>query len=206
LTSRTIVCIASGPSLIAEDCDEVRWSGCETIVINTSYRLAPWADHLYAGDHKWWETHIKDVPTDCRKWTCSQRAADDYGLEYHRKFGPFNSGLRAIELALEMGADRVLLLGYDCDLSRGVHWHGAHRTTKNPTDKQVADWQGQFKRLQLGGAQVINCSRQTALRAFPCQDLHEALHGRPRERASKVRGPCRPTIRIRKAKQTGLAG
>ena len=55
---RTVVCIASGPSLTAEDCELVRESGCPVIVTNTTFRLCPWADMLYAFDRPWWN-HYK---------------------------------------------------------------------------------------------------------------------------------------------------
>ncbi len=47
---RTVACFASGPSLTIEDCVSARDAGCPTIVSNTTYRLTPWADALYAHD------------------------------------------------------------------------------------------------------------------------------------------------------------
>lgn len=45
----------------------------------------------------------------------------------------FNSGQRAIQLAAHFGAERIILLGYDCSLENGTHWHGNHPDgLKNP--------------------------------------------------------------------------
>jgi len=50
----TVACLASGPSLTRADVALVRAQGLPTIVVNTTYQMAPWADVLYACDAKWW--------------------------------------------------------------------------------------------------------------------------------------------------------
>ncbi|MCY1373105.1 hypothetical protein D9M69_603550 [compost metagenome] len=86
-----------------------------------------------------------------------------------------NSGYRAIELAISFGAARVLLLGFDCSVRAGTHWHGAHTKTKNPDARRCAEWLNHFGRLARHGAEVINCSRQTELTCFPRMSLEDAL-------------------------------
>src|SRR4051794_36846444 len=61
-TGGSVVIIASGPSLTVADCETVRnWRvgtpGSRVIVINTSFRMAPWADVLYACDAGWWQEY-----------------------------------------------------------------------------------------------------------------------------------------------------
>src|SRR5262245_15095240 len=58
---KTVVCIASGPSLIAEDCAKVKASGHPTIVTNTTFRMCPWAHVLFGFDSKWWLEYIAEV-------------------------------------------------------------------------------------------------------------------------------------------------
>ena len=52
------VCIASGPSLTPEDVQAVKeWRDAgkgKVIVVNTTFRAAPWADAMFAMDAKWW--------------------------------------------------------------------------------------------------------------------------------------------------------
>ena len=57
--NQTVVCIASGPSLTQDQVDQVK--GLNTIAINDAYKLAPWANILYACDYQWWDWH-KGVP------------------------------------------------------------------------------------------------------------------------------------------------
>jgi hypothetical protein len=48
----TAVLVASGPSLCPSDVDRVR-GRARVIAVNDGYRLAPWADVLYACDRRW---------------------------------------------------------------------------------------------------------------------------------------------------------
>jgi hypothetical protein len=109
-----VVCIASGPSLTARDCDLVEAAGHSVIAVNNSYLLAPFADVLYAGDRAWWAQYgkaAKTVIAEC--WTASPDAAERFGVHYFEARDFENSGYQAIELAvLEKKADRVILLGY----------------------------------------------------------------------------------------------
>lgn len=172
--SRTFVCIASGPSLNARDCELVSAAGLPTIAVNSSWQLAPWCDHLYAGDLAWWDVNADGIPHGPKRWTCSPQAARKYGLRYHQAYGEFNSGLRAIELAFMLGAERVLLLGYDCTVSNGTHWHGNHEGTKNPTESLCRKWNQQHRRLAQRD-QVVNCSRETELSAYRLGYLEKEL-------------------------------
>ena len=56
LRGRPCVVVASGPSLTAEDVDYCR-ERAAVIVVNDNYKLAPWADVLYAADPEWWDLH-----------------------------------------------------------------------------------------------------------------------------------------------------
>lgn len=172
--STTYVCIASGPSLTAADCDLVRQSGLPTIAVNNSWQLAPWCDHLYAGDLAWWDANRDELPVGPKRWSCTRQAVAKHGLNWHEAYGEYNSGLRAIELAFKLGAERVLLLGYDCTVAAGTHWHGAHTLTKNPDETLCRKWQAQHGRLSRRD-RVINCSRETALSAYRLGYLEKEL-------------------------------
>lgn len=171
---KTFVCIASGPSLNSHDCELVRASGLPTIAVNNSWQLAPWCDHLYAGDLTWWDANHSSVPEGPKRWTCTRQASAKYGLNLHQKYGGYNSGLRAIELAFDLGAERVLLLGYDCSVELGTHWHGDHETTKNPDASRCREWIKQHARLPQR-AQVVNCSRATSLECYALGLLEKEL-------------------------------
>lgn len=179
---QTVVCIASGPSLTQADCDLVRRSGLPTVAVNSSWRMARFADVIYAGDAAWWDAYGDEVTIPAERWTCTRLAAQKHGINLHKVVGPYNSGMRAIQFAIERGAERVILLGYDCSIKHGLHWHGAHDRTKNPDEKKVRTWRGQFQAVailaKVRRCEVINCSRYTELTCFPripVEDILEAI-------------------------------
>lgn len=174
LARKTVVCIASGPSITAEDCAAVRQSGLTTIAVNSSWKLASFCDILYAGDVTWWEANIDEIDIPAERWTCSQQAARRFGIQRHVAHGSCNSGLRAMQLAFELGAERVILLGYDCSVARGTHWHGDHTRTSNPKPFNCLEWMRGFSQLPQRD-RVWNCSRETALTVFERMSLIEGL-------------------------------
>lgn len=177
----TVVCIASGPSLTKEDCAAVERSRLRAIAANTSWKRAQFADILFAADQAWWQQNIHEKPTPAQWWTCSHAAAKEFDQlhlyvtrEPHR-----NSGARSIDLALDLGAARILLLGFDCSLVDGVHWHGPHERTMNPDDQTLVKWRQDFdqvaERCERASVPVVNCSRKTALTCFPRAPLDGEL-------------------------------
>lgn len=170
----TWVCIASGPSLTLEQCRAVEQSGHPTIAVNNSWTRAPHAKILYAGDLAWWDEYHAGCTFTGERWTASPRAADKYGLKLHRRYGPHSSGQRAIELAIELGARRVVLLGYDCHVNNGTHWHADH-PGGNPDATRCSRWLQQYRSLFTRGAEIINCTPGSALTQFRTDELCNIL-------------------------------
>lgn len=181
---QTVFCLASGPSLTADDVEMVRGTGCPTVVTNTTFRLAPWADVLFGFDAKWWATkdpktgltHAQESERDFRGRRFSKSAlAANYGIEsLHASSwfrGSGNSGVCAISLAVSAGASRIVLLGYDCTFATDGrrHWHGDHPSGLGNC-LSIARWPLQFKRVKrqadAARVSVVNCSRRTALDCF----------------------------------------
>lgn len=168
----TMVCIASGPSLTRSDCLLAVKSGYPIIAVNSSWRLVPECHYLFAADFAWWDKYHGLLDTPAERWTASPRAQTRYGLNLFvpGDAGSFNSGQRAIQLAEYLGARRVILLGYDCSLDNGPHWHGEHPDKMhNPTYQEVERWHREFAALNKNfpEVEIINCSRYTALTCFP---------------------------------------
>lgn len=92
-----------------------------------------------------------------------------------------NSGYQSINLAVLVGAARVVLLGYDMRHAGGkVHWHGSHpEGMNNPKEKQLAGWAEAFSTmlpdLQRLGVEVINCTPGSALKCFPMARLEDTI-------------------------------
>jgi hypothetical protein len=177
---KTAFCIASGPSLRKEDVDLCQNRG-EVIVVNDCYKLAPWADVLYACDYDWWQAHDGAKGFEGEKMTWSAEANEKMGIprvEFEYTGG--NSGFQALLLAVKRGAKRVFLLGYD--MKRGAdgksHWFGDHPGALN-RGSNYKDWCDNFARwapkLEEMGVEVINCSRDSALTCFPKMSLEDAI-------------------------------
>lgn len=174
-----VVCIASGPSLSAADCELVRKAELPTIAVNSSYKLASFAQVVYGGDKCWWDAYGQAVPEKAIKVTCTQQAALHHDLYLHRCYGEYNSGMRAIQYAVDQGVSKVVLLGYDCSLKYGSHWHGDHQKTANPNLIKVKLWHKQFATVAAQakalGVCVVNCSAYTELQCFPTGKLTDHL-------------------------------
>lgn len=193
----TVVCVASGPS--AKDVDLTLARGrAKVIAINESWRLAPWADVLYACDPKWWrlraprsdEFHgiriTQDLPLALelrikRVGLChgdNRILTDTPGL---LGWG-YNSGFHALNLAVQAKPKRVILVGYDMSVRRDVHWHGRHEKLNNPDDRAVERWRivldDQADLLRDLGVDVVNASPASALTRYRKSDFREALDGR----------------------------
>ncbi|MGC6062006.1 hypothetical protein [Enterobacter kobei] len=179
MTWNRAICIASGPSLNRADVDRSRQSGWPLIAVNCTWKAIPDCDVIYAGDWAWWNEFHNLVPSHPALWTCSRKATQDFGINYFPRGGAFNSGQRAVQFAIWQGAKTVLLLGYDCSIEQGSHWHGDHTALRNPDVSSAAKWQRHFAVLaeeaQRAGVKVVNCSARTAISDFQRQSLRTAL-------------------------------
>lgn len=166
---------------------------------------APWADVLYAAEARWW--HMVGGAPDFKglKYSIQQDAferpelrrpvtewAEPYpDLQVLRDTGSegleldptglktgHNSGYQAINLAVHLGAKRIVLLGYD--MAKGLggtqNWFGPHKTH---LESQFSLFLNRYTTivgpLERLGITVINASRASALRVFPQMPLEEAL-------------------------------
>lgn len=187
----TIVCLASGPSLTRGDVDYCRGKA-PVIAVNNTHEWAPWADVLYACDEKWWEVN-RGVPEFRGLKFGLQHPAACYGVTILRQCGQeglsldpsevatgLNSGHQAVNVAVHLGASRILLLGYDMQAREGgpSHFFGEHKSPLNKGlsfDVFKACFATMVEPLKRLGVQVINCSRETALTCFPRAALRDVL-------------------------------
>lgn len=94
-----------------------------------------------------------------------------------------NSGFQALNLAVQWGARRVILVGFDMTDASGVHWYGRNNWTgaNNPDQGNFRRWIEAFDRvapkLAALGVEVINAAPNTALRCFPKRSIADALEG-----------------------------
>lgn len=191
----TVVIVASGPS--ASTVPVYLAEGrARCIAINTSYKLAPWADVLYGCDYAWWlkQRGMPDWPglrvsqdrVACEMYPgihrvyCNRKAET---LQFERLghiLWAGNSGLQAVNLAAQWGAVKIILVGFDMTVSHGSHWHGPHGAgLSNPSVNSVRRWQHRTDQaaaaLAARGIRAINCSPISVLTRYPRMTLAEAL-------------------------------
>lgn len=182
--------VASGPSAKEAPLDIARGKR-RFIAINESWRLCPWADVLYACDGAWWRHHAGLPEFSGLKTTQEARAAGDFGLRLVKvnRSSNFlmlddvgsvgdggNSGFQALNLAIQFGAARILLVGYDMNLSRGEHWHGPHpQGLNNPREHNIHRWLAANWTAPIG-VEVVNCNPDSALMAYPKMKFEAACN------------------------------
>jgi len=191
--SDTWVVMASGPSMCKEDADYVRGKA-KVIVVNTTFRLARWADVVYSNDHDWYEAHLNELreSTESTFW-CGHptwrhlfvrslpfnKTAPGLVREGGIAWG-MNSGGAALNLALYLGAKKIVMLGYDQGWDGDKpRWHGRHPgalQNQKPGFHRWAKWYEQAAQdFREVGVQVWNCSRQTTLKCFDRAELRDVL-------------------------------
>lgn len=175
-SGQTVVCIGGGPSVTNDQIETVKKLNAKVVAVNSSWKIAPFCDVIYAADGAWWNAYGSEVNVSAERWTCSENAAKHHKINRHGRFtSALNSGLRAIQFCLNRNAERVLLIGYDCSVKNGVHHYGPHTKTGNPTDINCRKWQKQFESLDLDKSKVINCSAYTELTTFKRGNLEDFL-------------------------------
>jgi hypothetical protein len=175
----TVCVLCSGPSLTAGDVDQLRH--LRTIAVNTSWEMAPWCDAVFAYDYKWWEANAsrlksykgERISVTAPAMHFGARVEDGINLSTYR-----NSGAAAVALAIHRGAKAVLLLGADCRVDLGRHWHPDHGPGLTNCGT-VKTWPLEFAKAAALAAQravpVYNCSPVSALTCFTKLPLTTAL-------------------------------
>lgn len=185
LEGRTAAILGSGKTMSATVVECLRVANVAMIAVNRTYELAPDAWALYAADACWWEHTPDAMGFSGHRVSCSRHPGvrqlvnaggegwDDAPYAVHT-YG--NSGAQAIQLAVKAGARRVLLCGMDM---RGGHWHPEHqdplRTTPRMTYQRWIVMMDTLARYLPAGIEVINCTPDSAIEAFPAVSLREAL-------------------------------
>lgn len=197
----TIVCLGSGPSLCADDLTWLRKARARTtgqvrvVAVNDTYKVAPWADVLYAPDARWWgwqgrlAQNFAGLKFTIQQDTDDPERAGAQLLNYRSGGGLSDDpatvctgghgGFQAINLAAHLGARRIALLGYDMQPSdAGAH----HYFGEHPDQSHVPydTWRDIYATLVAPAAArnitIVNCSRRTAIAALPRMTLQEFLH------------------------------
>jgi hypothetical protein len=187
--------VACGPSAKTAPVELLR-DRIHVIAINASFRLVPWAEILYCCDLAFWRNYKDAVKfaglklshdqTACREYRLHHIAIEQVGgnellVERPSYVGAGgNSAFQALNLAVQFGATGIMMIGVDCTLEHGDHWHGRHPMPMcNPAQSNVDRWiiafEGAAPRLRALDVDVVNCSPVSKLTQYPKVTIAEAL-------------------------------
>lgn len=193
---RAVAIVASGPSTKKAGAGLLR-GRLPVIAIKENVELCPWADVVYGCDAAWWKNQIGLPKFGGLKISYAatlSRAYPDIRLIDVRKDADRllfdapgtlgsggNSGFQAVNLALQFGATRLLLIGFDMTDRSGVHWYGRNRGQgrNNPGQDNFRRWIATFMaaapELKRCRVDVVNASPNSALTCFRKQTVERTL-------------------------------
>lgn len=198
---QTVAIVASGPSTKKSDCLALS-NRVRVVAIKDNVDLCPFADMVYGCDSAWWRnraglpkfgglkvafdgnarTHYRDIRLITLAKT-GKEYSDRLTIEPPGEVGcGGNSGFQAFNLAIQFGARRIMLLGFDMNEKHSdLHWYGRNNGPGqfNPDAANFKRWRsafvgaiGELTRLDV---EVVNCSPISALKCFPMMTVPEAL-------------------------------
>lgn len=188
--------IASGPSTKAANVSQLR-GRIKVIAIKENVELCPWADVVYGCDLPWW-VYRRGLPNfkglklaydpgvatqfpDVKQIKIKDKLCDDILTDEPGSVGSGgNSGFQALNLAVQFGATRILLVGFDVTDRSGAHWYGRNNwmRSNNPSETNFRRWRKAFDRSSIAmnelGIEVLNAS-PTGQIAFRRTTIEQAL-------------------------------
>ena len=191
----TAYIIGGGPSLKSFDFTRIEREcaiGC-----NDAYRLGNWVSICYFGDKEWFELHqprpefqsftglkIACTPFPIPGVLSLERNLDDTLYLEGTKIGWFcNTGASAVNLAIRLGATKIVLLGFDMKLGNDgqSNWH-PNLVNPSPTGEVYANFKYRFNLLATlikklrPDVKVINANPDSELDCFPRMSFEESLN------------------------------
>lgn len=196
-SSKPVLFVASGPS--AKDVAIGALRGrVFAFAVKEGVELCPWADAVYGCDKPWWDhkqllprfSGLKMAWEGEPKWSApgivsiripdakdDRILTDQIGVVGSGR----NSGFQAVNLAVQFGMRRGILVGYDMTDRSGSHYYGrnAWPNANNPDGWLFEKWQKAFndaaKDLTRLGIEIVNTSTYSALTCFRKAPLHEIV-------------------------------
>lgn len=164
--------LASGPSMSQQVADSVR-GRCNVIAVSDVYKLAPWADIVCASDLAWWKANPQAKECGSERYCGITFDVPEGVQRFSGSLSGSNSGLLGVKLAHHMGAQRIILLGFDMG---GSHFFGPHvAPLKNTSPDRFEVFKKQFAAFQPRHIEIINCTEASRLECYPKRSLDACL-------------------------------
>ena len=168
------------------------------IAVNMSFQLGDWIDVLFFGDDGFWKTQKEGILNfkglrvsfesekirDSRVKLVARNPRQKQGITFEPAgllSWNFNSGAAAINLAVQFGAKRIILLGFDMqlDANNNQHWHKVYTSPLDGLKDTIAKWLQGFpliaEQAQSRGIEIINCSSNSKIDCFQKANIWEVL-------------------------------
>ncbi len=155
------------------------------IGVNNCYELGDWVDVCWFGDSKWFQWYHEEFAFfSGLKATCNHKFVTEprknikallrgkpQGLETDPRKVSWNrsSGGSAINLAIHLGAKRIVLVGYDMRLIDGAkNWkpHKREKTKPNPYVRFREPFKKIMEDAKALGIEIVNASPKSSLREW----------------------------------------
>jgi hypothetical protein len=190
--SSTTVVIGAGASLSTKQVRHVaiaRLEGrCRVIAINDAIYPAWFADHLHACDSKWFFWHAQRIQHFTGiKTTLDETLPDGFGAGLLKNTGEdgfdpepgcvrsgSNGGYQGIHIAMQAGATKILLLGFDMHRR---HFFGDHpdRIKCDHATVMVPHFSTLLEPAKDRGVEIVNCTPDSALTCFRMSDIEQEI-------------------------------
>jgi hypothetical protein len=169
------------------------------IGINMAYKIGNWIDMMFFGDTNYFIKNKDDIflfpglkvsctPSTIRyEWvkTLNREMPKPYGISTKPNSVSWNtnSGAASISVAVNAGAKRIFLLGFDMKLDGNIqHWHSLYNEKALPKNKVRLPFDRHLKSFPTIandaknlGIQIYNICPNSAINNFPKITLQEAL-------------------------------
>lgn len=182
---QAVVIVASGPSAASAPIEKIRHNA-RIVAVNNSWKLAPFAEVVFAADHRWWIAYeglmeysgIKIMTERFRQpppeWNIRQlsfKYVDSIVWSPPGEVGwGGGSGFQAFNWVVQTEPRLIALVGFDMTLAHGVHWHGSHNALLglvDPSAGKVSRWRramiNAVTQVMAAGIDVVNCSPYSEL-------------------------------------------
>jgi len=198
--------VGGGPSLIGFDWELLKDAG-RIIAVNRAIEVVPWADIMFSMDSRLYEWYherrnlLKQESLDAydefqgmKVWLdshCYHFQPDIYLVKWLGRSGVSlslergiysggNSGYSAMMLAVALGCNPIVLLGFDMAHDKGkTHFHdGYPMGSCNPASRMWIDcFSEAAPKIKAAGIQVINTNPYSNIRCFPFGNIVESGKG-----------------------------
>ena len=186
----SIFIVGGGPSL--KDFDFTRLKDKHVIAVNKAFLFVPFADVMYWTDtrfYKWYEKEINlfsglkvtNKSTPIKPGIVNLQDTGREGLETRPdgiRHGN-NSGYAAINLAYLLGANKIILLGFDMKIEgKKTHFHDGYSTPQNPKiyeNNMVPYFKTLVDPLKSHGVEIYNACPDSALTCFKKCTIEEVM-------------------------------